>query len=140
MPALKTYDIFISHAWTYGKHYDGVVQFLDNANNFRYRNYSAPAHRPVVPLRTRTSNRRVTEALYNKIRPVNCVLVIAAIYASHRDWIQTELDLASELCKPIIGIAPYGQINLPNSVVRTADEIVRWRQSSIVDAIRYWSL
>jgi len=140
MPSLKTYDIFISHAWTYDDHYQGIVDFLDDANNFYYRNYSAPEHKPAIPPGTRASDKRVLDALYNKIRPVNCVLVVAAIYASHRDWIQAELDIASELDKPIIGVAPHGQINLPDPVCRVADEIVRWRQDSIIDAIRRWSI
>lgn len=97
-------------------------------------------HKPVIPPGTCASNRRGRAALYNKIRPVNCVLVVAAIYASHREWIQAELDLASELNKPIIGIAPNGQINLPVPVQQAADEIVRWRQDSTVSAVRRWSI
>ncbi|HEY6896734.1 MAG TPA: TIR domain-containing protein [Rhodocyclaceae bacterium] len=140
MPSLKTYDLFISHAWSYDQHYYGVVRFLDDANNFHYRNYSAPEHKPVIAPGTRARDKRVRDALYNKIRPVNCVLVIAAMYVSHREWIQAELDLASELDKPVIGIAPLGQINLPEPVSRIANEVVRWRQDSIIDAIRYWSI
>lgn len=140
MPSLKIYDLFISHAWKYDEHYHGVVRFLDDANNFYYRNYSAPEYKPVIPPGTRASDKRIREALYNKIRPVNCVVVIAAIYASHREWIQAELDIASELDKPIIGVAPLGQNNLPEPVSRIADEVVHWRQEKIVEAIRRWSI
>lgn len=140
MPLLKTYDIFISHAWAYGDHYDGVVNFLDTANNFYYRNYSAPEHRPVIPAGTRATERRVLDELYNKILPVNWVPVVAAICASLRDWIQAELDIAGKLDKPVIGIALNGHVNLPAPVAQVADEVVRWRQDSIVSAIRRWSI
>ena len=42
MPSLYDYRLFISHAWKYGDDYDRLVRFLDNANYFSYRNYSAP--------------------------------------------------------------------------------------------------
>ena len=50
MPALKTYDLFISHAWKYGYEYDKLVNLLDNAPNFYYRNYSAPSEKPLSNL------------------------------------------------------------------------------------------
>jgi len=45
MPALHDYRLFISHAWTYGGAYDRMISFLDNANNFKYSNYSVPVNK-----------------------------------------------------------------------------------------------
>ena len=39
MPELKTYDVFISHAWTYNSDYYRLVEMLDKAPNFKWRNY-----------------------------------------------------------------------------------------------------
>lgn len=48
MPSLKTYDIFISHAWRYGSDYEHLVNLLDSALFFNYRNYSAPKINPSI--------------------------------------------------------------------------------------------
>ena len=37
VPALKTYDVFISHAWTYSDDYYRLVNLLNEANNFKWR-------------------------------------------------------------------------------------------------------
>jgi len=36
------YNLFISHSWTYSDAYDRLVDLLDNASYFSYRNYSVP--------------------------------------------------------------------------------------------------
>ena len=48
MPSLKTYDLFISHAWLYGDDYDNLINLLDKASYFYYRNYSAPKEKPLA--------------------------------------------------------------------------------------------
>jgi hypothetical protein len=57
------------------------------------------------------------------------------MYSAHREWIQTEIELAQEFNKPIIGIRPYGSQQTPNVVEQAATEMVGWRQHSIVGAI-----
>jgi hypothetical protein len=48
MPALRTYRVFISHAWAYSDDYRRIVQFLNDAPNFAWENLSVPEHDPVV--------------------------------------------------------------------------------------------
>ena len=94
MPQLKTYDLFISHAWFYSKGYNRVVEFLSGAPNFKYRNYSVPIHDPAVDPNTVVGKATLKRVLDAQIRPVNVVLVIAGMYASYRYWIQEEIDIA----------------------------------------------
>jgi len=47
MPYLKTYRIFISHAWKYNADYYRLVKMLKNAIYFSWQNYSVPEHDPV---------------------------------------------------------------------------------------------
>ena len=42
-----TYHLFISHSWTYSDAYDKLVNLLDEANNFVYKNYSVPKDDPI---------------------------------------------------------------------------------------------
>ena len=132
MPALKTYVLFISHAWTYDDDYHRLLQFLDEANWFNYRNYSVPQHDPLDA----NSASRLMAALDRQIRPVNIVLTISGMYVSYRDWIQYEINVAESYGKPIVGIRPWGSQRVPSAVQEAATEMVGWNTSSIVNAIR----
>lgn len=110
MPALKTYDLFISHAWSYNDDYHRIINLLNNANNFKYRNYSVPEHDPVIDPKTPVGLAKLRDALDKQIKPVNCVLIISGMYVNHKYWIQTEIEIAAQKYnKPIIGVIPWGQ-------------------------------
>ena len=132
MPALKTYDIFISHAWSYHADYYRVQRFLNDAPRFRWRNYSVPEHDPLRP----SSVRNLEGQLRNQIRPVNVVIILAGMYVAYSDWIQFEIDFAATINKPMIGVRPWGQQRTPVAVQDSVDEMVGWRTDSIVRAIR----
>ncbi|MDC0681542.1 TIR domain-containing protein [Sorangium atrum] len=130
MPYLKTYDLFISHAWDYNDEYYRLVAMLDGAPNFKWRNYSVPEHDPLA------GGRRLAQQLDGQIRPVNAVLILAGMYVNHRGWIQKEIELAQSYNKPLIGIRPWGNYNVPQVVAMTAETIVGWKTDSIVGAVR----
>lgn len=138
MPELKQYNIFISHAWRYGKEYDKLVSLLDGAKNFCYYNYSAPKEKPLHNLDATDAKTKgqIAAAIDRKIAPASCVLVISGMYASYREWMQYEIDKALALGKPIIGIIPWGQEKVPDYVRSAADIMTGWNTESIVDAIR----
>ena len=132
MPLLHKYRLFISHAWKYNAEYDRLIDYLADAENFDYANYSVPEHDPV--------DGNIEEALRKQIRPVEVVLILAGMYVSHSDWIQFEIDFADILGKPIIGIKPWGSERIPQAVQDKAQEIVGWNTSSIVSAIRRYAI
>lgn len=129
MPKLKVYKLFISHAWDYNEEYARIIDLMNEAPLFRYYNYSVLGHDPLL-------NGKFLEALYGQIRPTNIVLILSGMYVEHSDWIQAEIDIASELGKPIIGIMPRGNIRAPQAVQEIAKEIINWNTSSVADAIR----
>ena len=137
MPPLKTYRVFISHAWEYNDDYYRLVEMLNKASNFKWQNYSVPEHDPVKNPR---SKKQLQEALKNQIRPVHIVIILAGMYAAYSDWIDFEIDFAEELEKPMIGLYPRGQERAPKRVQEAVKEMVRWNTDSIVTAIRKWSL
>ena len=142
IPELKTYDLFISHAWKYGDEYDRLVGLLDKAPYFKYRNYSAPKDKPLSNLdkSPADTSEEIKDAIRRKINPVNCVVVISGMYYNHRKWMQFEIDYAKEKEKPIVAIKPYGNINMPSEIQSVADIVVNWNTDSIVSAIRKYSL
>jgi hypothetical protein len=139
MPPLRTYHLFISHAWRYDEDYKRRVYFLDQARNFQWKNYSVPRHDPVLDPKTRAGQARLRKELTEQIRPVQCVLVLAGMYVAYSDWIQFEIDVAQAFGKPIVGVVPWGQERTPNAVAAVAKEMVSWRTDAIVDAIRQYA-
>ncbi|NRF71223.1 TIR domain-containing protein [Aquincola sp. S2] len=140
MPQLRNYDIFISHAWRYGDAYYRLVDLLDAAPYFQYRNYSAPEHDPLADPNTTVGQRKLEAMINAQVRPVQCVLVIAGMYAAHRFWIDKEIAYANYYSKPIIGVIPWGQQRVPQSVQFSSHEMVHWNTDSIVSAIRRQAL
>lgn len=112
------------------------MSLLKEASLFYWRNYSVPEH---DPLGTKT-DKQLREALTRQIRPVNCVLIVSGMYVSYRKWIQEEIDIAKDYGKPIVGIIPLGQQRVPTEVQTIALEMVGWRKSSVVSAVRRWSI
>jgi len=140
MPDLKTYDLFISHAWKYNEAYYKLINLLDQASYFYYRNYSVPEHNPVLDPNSVSGKSTLKGKLDGQIRPVNCVLIISGMYASYSEWIEYEIDKAVSLNKPIIGLIPRGADRTPSYVQQKANIMVGWSTSSIVDAIRRYSI
>jgi hypothetical protein len=132
MPALRTYDLFISHAWTYGDDYHRLIDLLDGGANFDWRNFSVPEHDPLHG----GSAQQLRDGLDRHIRPVHAVLMLSGIYATHSDWMQEEITIAENYDKPIIGIVPWGSQRTSSAVQTAANEMVAWSTVSIIDAIR----
>lgn len=87
------------------------------------------------PINSVNSN-YIRQRLSEKIASSDVVLGIAGIYASYSDWMTWELDKAIENSIPIVGVVPWGQINISRVVSSRAKEIVKWNTESIVGAIR----
>jgi hypothetical protein len=140
MPPLKTYHLFLSHAWKYNSDYNRLENLLKNASLFTWKNYSVPEHDPLIDPKTPGGFRKLHSMIQQQIRPVNCFLLLGGMYAAYSNWISHEIDLAKRYNKPIIAIYPYGSERMPLRVQEAADEIVGWRTTSIVDAVRKHAL
>lgn len=134
MPALRTYKVFISHAWDYYDDYYRIEKFLNNAPNFAWENLSVPEHDPIL------NSQQLTYELNNQMRPANVFLILCGMYAAHSDWIQYEINFARRIGRPIIGIRPWGSERIPEVIQNAAVEIVGWNADSIVSAIRTYAL
>lgn len=133
MPALRTYKVFISHAWDYSDDYYRVAKFLDEAPNFQWQNLSVPTH-------DRLSNEDLEYQLRNQMRPADVFLIIAGMYVAHSDWIDFELNFARRTGRPIIGIQKWGSERIPVAIQNAATDIVGWSTTGIVGAIRRHAL
>ena len=127
------YRLFISHSWNAGDKYERMVDLLDDANYFEYKNYSVPEDDAIDA----DTDEELEEALREgQIKPASVVVVLAGLYSSYSDWIGREIRIAEEEDKAILGVEPWGSDSTSNYVERHADRMVGWNTDSIVEAIR----
>jgi hypothetical protein len=133
---VNTYNLFVSHSWSYSDAYDRLVNMLDDAAYFDYRNYSVPRDDPI-------HNAPNSQSLYNAIKdqmsPCHVVLILAGVYATHSKWINAEIKISKDefyTKKPILAIEPWGSDKTSQVVKDNADLIVGWNTDSIIKGIR----
>jgi hypothetical protein len=127
------YNLFLSHSWTYSDAYDKLVELLDDAKYFSYKNYSVPKDDPVHNAK---NDKELTDAIEKQIRPASVVLILAGVYSTYSKWIKKEIEIAKSYGKPIIAIEPWAAERTSKIVKDNADIVVKWQTSSIVDAIK----
>ena len=128
-----TYNIFISHSWTYSEQYKGLMRLLDANPYFSYKNYSVPKDNPI---HNAPNTYQLKEAIRRQMQPASCIIILAGVYSSYSKWINIEIQLAQEMGKKIIAIEPWAANHTSTVVKNAADEVVKWNTSSILRAIR----
>lgn len=128
-----TYNLFISHSWTYGDAYDKLVDMLNAKPYFSYKNYSVPKYDPI---HNASNDYQLKEAIRRQMQPASCILILAGVYSAYSKWINIEIELAQSMGKKIIAIEPWGAERTSLKVKNAAHSIVRWNTDSIVNAIR----
>ena len=132
----KDYHVFISHSWSYPEDLRNLRSLLIERGYFNVEFEEASAEEPINSVNATYIKQRLKE----KIEKSNIILGIAGIYASYSDWMAWELDTATELNIPIVGVIPRGQERISSTVSSRSKEDVRWNTESIVEAIRKWAL
>lgn len=138
MPELTNYRLFISHSWAYGDAYEKLVSFFNEHPFFKWTDYSVPKNDPIHDAPNATA---LYNAIKNQIAPVNCVIILAGVYSSYSKWIDKEIEISKTVySKPIVAVEPWGSEKTSKIVKDNADAIVKWQSSSIVKAIKDFSI
>ena len=137
---MREYNIFISHSWTYTDAYEKLTNMLRNAPYFNYNDYSVPKEKSLSIYNKLYYEIELKNKIKNKMKYCNVVLIMAGVYSSYSDSINVEIEIANELGKPIIAIAPWGSERTSLIVKKNAKSIVKWNSSSIIDEIKRLSL
>lgn len=131
----RNYYIFISHSWKYNEH-QKIIEFFDDTPDFGYRDYSVPIKRSLY-IKNKTA---LKEALYNRIKLSQIVLISTGMEVNYREFLSYELETAVEMNKPIVGIIPRGQKIIPRRINEVACDIVGWCRKTIIRSIENHSL
>jgi hypothetical protein len=133
---MRTYNVFISHSWSYSDAYEKLKKLLERRPYFDFRDYSVPKNDPI---HNAPNSQKLYEAIKRQMAPCHVVLVMAGVYSTYSIWIEKEIYIAKnefQHPKPVIAVKPWAQTNVSQLVNRNADAIVSWNADSIVDAIR----
>ena len=131
-----TYNLFVSHSWTYGDTYEEMIKMLDGKDYFSYQNFSVPQNDPV---HTNGTDKQLYEAIKNKIQLPHVIVIMAGVYSTYSKWINKEIDIAQNafsIATPILAVEPWGSEKTSKTVKDAADKIVGWNTDSIVAGIR----
>jgi len=137
---MRTYNLFISHSWSYSDAYEKLIALLRKRTYFNFRDYSVPKDDPI---HNAPNSQELYEAIKRQMAPCHVVLVMAGVYATYSIWIKKEIRIAEtefQYPKSVIAIKPWAQTNVSQFVAENVDEIVGWNTDSIVDAIRRQAL
>lgn len=132
----KTFNLFISHSWSYSSTYDGLLSLLNKDDTFKYHNFSVPRNDPI---HTNGTSKQLYDAIKEQVSHASVVIILAGVYASYSKWIEKEIQIAKSeflLPKPIIAIAPWASERTSTIVKEAADKIVGWNSNTIIRAIR----
>ncbi len=115
-----TYNLFISHSWSYADQYEGLVRLLDAKPYFDYRNYSVPRNDPIHNARY---DWQLREAIKRQMSPASCVIILAGVYSTYSKWIKIEIELAKSMGKRIIAVEPWASERTSSVVKNAADKL-----------------
>ena len=128
-----TYNLFISHSWSYSENYNAILGLLNEAPNFTYKDYSVPKNNPI---HNANNDSQLKAAIRNQMQHASCVLILAGVYSTYSKWINIEIELAQEMGKKIIAIEPWASERTSAVVKKAADVTVGWNTNSIIRGIR----
>lgn len=128
----KDYKIFISHSWSYTEDLEALQKLLNERGYFNVTFLEATKKTPI----NSENAAYVKTVLKTRILQSDIVLALAAVYATHSDWMIWELETAKANNIPIVGVIPRGQERISTEVYSRSIVDVKWNTESIVDAIR----
>ena len=133
---MRDYNIFISHSWSYSDQYNRLMELLEKATYFPFKDFSVPKDDPIHNAPT---SKDLYEAIKRQMSPASVVVILAGVYASYSKWIEKEIKIAkSEFLSPkkILAIEPWANEKASTLVKDNANKIVGWNGQSIANAIK----
>lgn len=137
MEKLKSYDIFLTHAWRFHDDWKKFSELLDGTAGINWRNFSLPWHDPAMNPNTEVGGRFIRNFLESQIIPVHSVVLLSGVYKinSARRWFDMEVEMARKHNKPLIGIPVLGESTVPDEVSVLCDECCNWDAVELLAAI-----
>ena len=124
--------VFVTHCFEEGDDYLRVFEYIESAQNFYYKNCSAPDARP--PNGGQDGRR---EELRRQIALAEVVIALSSLYAQQQDLLVFQLNYAKASDKPVLLLPVFG-LEQPRAKELNGlfDENVSWDERALVDAVK----
>jgi hypothetical protein len=124
--------VFVTHCWQDSDDYLRVFEYLESSRNFYYRNTSTPDKPPSAG-----DTESVREELRKQINRAEIIIALAPLYDSQPDLSIFQMNYGQSQKKPVLLMPPFGSDKpVPKVLTDRADEIGKWDERSLIDAIR----
>ena len=124
--------VFVTHHWQDADDYSRVFEYLESARNFFYRNTSTPDKAPA-----KGDTESIREDLRKQINAAEIVIALASMYEAQPDLTIFQMNYGQSQKKPVLLLPPFGSGQEVSKLLQDrADEIVKWDERGLVDAIR----
>ena len=132
-----TYDIFLTHAWSYTDEWQSVVLILDKYLPGKWRNWSLPWHDTSIERFSSEGREQLGRLLHGHISMSSAVLFLPGPLnrAEGRLWLEKEMDVAAALKKPVIGVRLSPDTEFPPEFNNRIATIVNADGAEIISAI-----
>jgi len=131
----NTYDLFITHNYYYTDPWQGVVALLDEALPGRWRNWSLPWHDTSIERRSPKGRATLERTLRGQIGSAKMVLLLpeTASTTDGKVWLETQLAIARELGKPVLGMRTLDG-DFPDSLRDATCEVIDRSAAAVLRA------
>ncbi len=131
MSQQNPYRIFVTHDWSEDEDYLRVFEFLEDVQNFYYRNVANPT------VQVAANSDAARELLRGQIRPCEVVIALASQYGRQGNSLEFQLQFAQSSKRPVILLRAFGSsAALPKALTQNAQEILEWDERAMVAAIK----
>ncbi len=137
----RTYNLFITHGWSYEDSYYRILDYLDQISNnydFSYLNLAEPE--PEAPDHSYTEELKVEYS--DQVNNSEVVILLADLYrepepdeSNYIYWLDKAIDLAKENNTPIIGIRPWNENQTPTPIKDAPETWVDWDPEALKKSI-----
>jgi hypothetical protein len=124
--------VFVTHCFEEGDDYLRVFEYIESAQNFYYKNCSAPEVRPPMG-----GQEGLREELRRQIAPAEVVIALSSLYPQQQDLLVFQLNYAKAGDKPVL-LLPHFGLEQPRAKPLNGlfDETVSWDERALVDAVK----
>ena len=131
----ENYNLFLSHTWSEPRVLKGLLKTLGEIPDFNFFPYfiqKKDLHN------SKNVNQLLFDAIKNKMKNCNVVLIAAGFYKKNKKWVDTEILIAEKEFMPsipIIAVRPWYNSYIYRQVSFSATKIVEMSPDKIHSAI-----
>ncbi len=139
MPYVKTYKLFISHAWSAGEDYNRLIELLDDIQTFKVKICSETEFDSEIDPESETGFDKLKWWMSDQVRSSNCALIFPRMYTTDNLWLKHIIYFCQMYGVIPLSMAPSGGNELPPELAIKTKAVVDWNVESLQEAIKEFS-